>query len=76
LWSEDKRKTWNRFPFKWSKGIGQFEPRRFLHAGKGYSDAEDEYVYIYGRKFKDPQNYYLARVHRTEIKSQKACQFY
>lgn len=73
--SADNGKSWSFFSWAWPKGIGSFEPRRFLHAGKDYTAAADGFLYVYGRKVGEPTRFYLARVHKRKIREGDAYEY-
>lgn len=75
LKSHDRGKSWMEFPWKWPGGKGTFEPRRFLHKGRDFKSDLYQYLYIYGRKVYEPEDFYLARVPVKEIENEHAYRF-
>jgi hypothetical protein len=52
-WSKDKGATWTKADWSFPRGVGCFEPAKFLNFGKDYSGVPDDYkgyVYIYGQR--------------------------
>jgi len=55
-WSKDKGGTWTQADWKFPKGVGHFQPAKFLTFGKDYTDLPkgyEGYVYIYGQRQPD-----------------------
>ena len=74
--SDNLGKDWHRLPWKWPKGEGAFEPRRFMHVGKDDAQPKEGYVYIYGRKKYDPSKFYLARTLGKNIENKDTYEFF
>jgi hypothetical protein len=52
-WSTNKGATWTKADWTFSRGVGHFQPARFLNIGKDYGDVPagvNPYVYIYGQR--------------------------
>jgi CubicO group peptidase (beta-lactamase class C family) len=78
LWSDDHAATWKR-GFKFTPGEN-FGCPAFLNCGQEYSQARDEYVYIYSQDGPSAYESYdrvvLARVHRDSIRLRGAYEFF
>jgi hypothetical protein len=82
-WSTNKGASWAKSDWLFPKGVGNFQPGRFLNFGKngaGVPASLKGYVYLYGPKQKaqrDGSNsLYLARVPREKIRERDAFQFF
>jgi hypothetical protein len=52
-WSTDKGATWTNANWVFPRGVGNFQPARFLGSAKDYSNVPagvDPYVFMYGRR--------------------------
>lgn len=83
FWSHDRGATWTRAPWLFPRGSGNFQPGKFLNAGRDYSglpDALGAYVYIYGPRQSaargNDARLYLARVPRRRLAERAAYEFY
>ncbi|MEA2064599.1 MAG: serine hydrolase [Gemmatimonadota bacterium] len=78
LWSTDYAKTWKR-GFKFTSGES-FGCPAFLNCGQNYSQARDNYVYVYSQDGPSAYEKYdrvlLARVSKDKIREKKAYEFF
>jgi hypothetical protein len=52
-WSKDNGATWTKADWTFPRGVGHFQPARFLNFGKDYTGipaGREGYVYIYGQR--------------------------
>jgi hypothetical protein len=83
VWSTNKGASWSKSDWLFPKGLGNFQPARFLNFGKdgsGVPASLTGYVYLYGVK-QEPQHnenksLYLARVPREKIRDRETFQFF
>jgi hypothetical protein len=75
LYSPDLGKTWQDKDVLFSN---KFTTPTFLQAGKGYEDAEDEFVYLYSPKYNwfEEDELFLARVPKEKILDREAYEFF
>lgn len=76
IWSNDKGRSWKFTSWAWPRGAGTFEPRKFLQAGMDYSQAKNEYIYIYGREVGNPNEFFLARVQKKNMLDNQSYEYY
>jgi hypothetical protein len=82
-WSTNKGATWAESDWLFPKGVGHFQPGRFLNFGKDGADAPASlagYIYLYGVKQATQRgvnrDVYLARVPRGKIREREAFDFF
>ena len=82
-WSTNKGATWAKSDWLFPKGVGHFQPGRFLNFGKdgaGVPASLAGYIYLYGVKQTAQReasgNVYLARVPREKIRERDAFEFF
>jgi hypothetical protein len=82
-WSTNKGATWAESDWLFPKGVGQFQPGRFLNFGKDGAGAPASlagYIYLYGVKQATQRganrDVYLARVPRGKIREREAFDFF
>jgi len=82
-WSTNKGASWTKSDWLFPKGVGDFQPARFLNFGKdgaGVPASLTGYIYLYGIKQKAQRegsnSMYLARVPREKIRERGAFQFF
>lgn len=82
-WSTNQGATWAKCDWLFPKGVGLFQPGRFLNFGKdgaGVPAALAGYVYLYGGKQPAPRetggSVFLARVAREKVRERDAYQFF
>lgn len=82
-WSTNRGAAWTRAGWMFGKGVGEFQPTKFLNFGRDYAGVPDRlagYVYLYG--FKQPSQgreidrLYLARVAKDKILEHAAYEFF
>jgi hypothetical protein len=82
-WSTNSGATWSQADWLFAKGIGNFEPARFLNFGKDYTNVPknlDGFVYLYGPRQPtasgEAKEIFLARVPKDEIRVRAAYEFF
>jgi hypothetical protein len=82
-WSTNKGASWSKSDWLFPKGVGNFQPARFLNFGKDGAEAPPSlkgYVYLYGLKQMarrgGSNSLYLARVPREKVRERDAFQFF
>jgi hypothetical protein len=82
-WSADKGASWSKSDWLFPKGVGRFQPGRFINFGQdgaGVPPSLAGYIYMIGLKQAarggTGTNVYLARVPREEIRERDAFQFF
>jgi hypothetical protein len=82
-WSIDKGASWTKCDWMFPKGIGNFQPARFLNFGRdgsGLPASLAGYIYLYGGKNtsqrRESDALYLARVPREKVREQAAFHFF
>ncbi len=82
-WSADKGATWTRADWFFPKGLGKFQPAKFLTFGRDYSGVPAPltgFVYVCGPKQSNDRGsgnrLYLARVPRNQLRQRTAYEFY
>jgi hypothetical protein len=80
VWSKDKGAHWYQVDWVFPRGVGEFQPVKFVNFGKDYSDVPESfagYVYVWGQEQPDKgakaKSLYATRVpvgkiRRTEIR--------
>ncbi|MHB8522968.1 MAG: DUF4185 domain-containing protein [Limisphaerales bacterium] len=82
-WSTDRGATWTKAGWLFPKGVGNFQPAKFLQFGKDYTGmprALAGYVYLYGPKQDARQGQgdrlYLVRVPKGKLRERAAYEFF
>jgi hypothetical protein len=82
-WSTDKGATWTNANWTFPRGVGHFQPAKFVNFGKDYSGLAaglDGYVYFYGQRQpasgRNGNDVYLARVPVSRIREQGAYEYF
>jgi hypothetical protein len=83
VWSTNKGVSWSRCDWMFPKGVGNFQPARFLNFGKDGSGAPAalrDYAYLCGVKQAPPggrgDSLYLARAPRQKIRERDGFSFF
>lgn len=82
-WSTDKGATWSEATWLFPRGVGHFQPAKFLNFGKDYTGVPKSvagYIYLYGgrqpQKGRNDSKLYLVRVPTAKIRDQNAYEYF
>jgi len=82
-WSRDSGATWSRADWVFAKGVGHFQPARFLNFGRNYTGVPahlDGFVYLYGpkqpRAAGQETDLFLARVPKPRLAERAAYEYF
>lgn len=74
-WSKNLSATWQKVPWVFQAGDGNFKPSTFLNFGRDYAGARDDFVYFYGNKQGDSSGSCMGRVHKDRLKNRGSYEF-
>ena len=82
-WSTDRGATWTHADWLFPKGVGNFQPAKFLNCGRDYTGLPahlDGFVYLYGprqaARAGEERELFLARVPKRKLQERAAYQFF
>ena len=82
-WSDDRGATWTEANWVFPRGLGNFQPAKFLNFGPAYTGVPDGlagFVYIYGPRQPtrggEEQQIFLARVPKDRLRERAAYEFF